>query len=76
MPPLGLFFAAGAAALPIDGLRRSGYLHPPNDEAAVSQSDEQRIAREEQEWTAPKLFGLGFVFLGICIAVIYAMASV
>ena len=41
----------------------------------MSESNEQRIAREEGQWTAPKLFGLGFVFLGLCIALIYAMAS-
>ena len=43
---------------------------------AVSDKNEQRIEREEAEWNAPKLFILGFVFLGICIAVIYGMASV
>lgn len=42
----------------------------------MSESHEERIAREEREWTAPKLFTLGFVFLGICIAIIYAMASI
>jgi hypothetical protein len=42
----------------------------------VSESHEERIAREEQTWNAPKLFTLGFVFLGICIAIIYAMASI
>jgi hypothetical protein len=42
---------------------------------AVSEPQEQRITREEQDWTAPKLFAFGLVFLGICIAVIYAMAS-
>jgi hypothetical protein len=42
----------------------------------VSESHEQRIAREEATWNAPKLFALGFIFLGICIAVIYTMASI
>ena len=42
----------------------------------MSESHEQRIAREESTWNAPKLFALGFVFLGICIAVIYVMASI
>ena len=42
----------------------------------MTESHDQRIAREEQQWNAPKLFGLGFVFLGICIAVIYVMASI
>jgi hypothetical protein len=41
----------------------------------VSETDEQRIAREESTWNAPKLFALGFIFLGLCIALIYAMAS-
>ncbi len=44
-------------------------------EAEVTDPQEQRIAREEATWNAPKLFALGFIFLGICIAVIYAMAS-
>jgi hypothetical protein len=45
------------------------------EEKAVSDKNEQRIEREESEWNAPKLFILGFVFLGICIAVIYGLAS-
>jgi hypothetical protein len=43
---------------------------------AVTESQEQRIAREEQTWNAPKLFGFGFVFLGVCIAIIYVLASI
>lgn len=35
---------------------------------------DERIAREEREWTAPKLFVLGFGFLGVCLAVIFLMA--
>lgn len=42
----------------------------------MSESHEQRIAREEQTWNAPKLFAFGFVFLGVCIAIIYLMASI
>jgi hypothetical protein len=42
----------------------------------VAESEEQRIAREEQTWNAPKLFVLGFVFLGACIAVIMLMSSI
>ena len=42
----------------------------------MSEKDEQRIAREEGEWNAPRLFVLGFVFLAACIALIYLMASV
>ena len=61
----------------VDGLRHSGYLVGRyRKEAVVSESDEQRIAREESAWNGPKLFALGFIFLGICIAVIYAMASI
>jgi hypothetical protein len=41
----------------------------------VSETHEQRIAREEATWNAPKLFVLGFVFLGTCLAIIYTMAS-
>ena len=36
----------------------------------TSDQDKQRIAKEEQTWNAPKLFVLGFVFLGACIAFI------
>ena len=46
------------------------------EETAVSDKQEQRIEREEAEWNAPKLFILGFVFLGIAIAVIYALSWV
>jgi hypothetical protein len=42
----------------------------------VSESHEQRIAREEATWNAPKLFALGFIFLAVCIATIYVMASI
>jgi preprotein translocase subunit Sss1 len=41
----------------------------------MSDSQEHRIAREEEYWTAPKLLGFGLVFLGICIVVIYLMAT-
>jgi hypothetical protein len=41
----------------------------------VTASDEQRIAREEQHWTAPRLLILGFSFLGVCLVVIYAIAT-
>lgn len=36
--------------------------------------DEQRIAREEREWGAPRMFVLGFGFLAACIALILAMS--
>jgi len=42
----------------------------------VSDPQEQRIAREEATWNAPKLFALGFIFLAACIALIYVMASI
>ncbi|MGD8860774.1 MAG: hypothetical protein PVI30_12260 [Myxococcales bacterium] len=42
----------------------------------MSESHEQRIAREEAYWTAPRLFALGFTFLGTCIALIYLCASI
>jgi hypothetical protein len=41
----------------------------------VTQSDQQRIAREEQYWTTPRLLILGFSFLGVSLVVIYAIAS-
>jgi hypothetical protein len=49
---------------------------PLTSEADVSESQEQRIAREEASWNAPKLFALGFIFLAVCIATIYVMASI
>jgi hypothetical protein len=42
----------------------------------VTESDEQRIAREEAYWTGPRLFGFGLAFLGVCIVVIYTMSSI
>ena len=37
--------------------------------------EEQRIAREEAYWNAPRLFVLGFVFLGACLVLIRVMAE-
>jgi len=34
-----------------------------------------RIEREEEYWTAPRLFVFGFGFLGVCIVVIYLLAT-
>jgi hypothetical protein len=42
----------------------------------VTESDDLRIAREEEYWTGPRLFGFGLAFLGACIVVIYTMASI
>jgi hypothetical protein len=42
----------------------------------VSETHEQRIAREEAYWTGPRLFGFGLVFLAACIVVIYILASI
>ncbi|MDH5676347.1 MAG: hypothetical protein OEZ06_29785 [Myxococcales bacterium] len=42
----------------------------------MSETDEQRIAREEAHWNAPRLFVLGFGFLGLCLVLIYISASV
>ena len=48
----------------------------PAGEAAVSKPQDDRIQREEEYWNAPRLFGLGFAFLGACLLLIYVMASV
>ena len=40
----------------------------------LSDQDKQRIAKEEETWNAPRLFVLGFVFLGACITVIMIMS--
>jgi hypothetical protein len=45
-------------------------------EIGVSESQEQRIARQEAYWTAPKLFACGIAFLAACVVAIYAMASI
>lgn len=42
----------------------------------MSETQEQRIAREEAYWTGPRLFGFGLVFLGICLVIIYILASI
>jgi hypothetical protein len=41
----------------------------------TSDQDKQRISKEEETWNAPKLFVLGFVFLGACLALIMLMAN-
>ncbi len=41
----------------------------------MSESHEERIAREEAYWTGPRLFGFGLAFLGACIVLIYVMSS-
>ena len=42
----------------------------------MSESHEERIAREEAYWTGPRLFGFGLVFLAACIVVIYILSSI
>ena len=42
----------------------------------MTDTQEQRISREEAYWNAPRLFGLGFAFLGACLVVIYVFASI
>ena len=41
----------------------------------MTDSQEQRLEREEAYWNAPRLFGLGFAFLGACLVLIYVMSS-
>jgi hypothetical protein len=41
----------------------------------VTQSNDDRIARDEAAWNAPRLFTLGFGFLAACIVLIYVLAS-
>lgn len=45
-------------------------------EIVVSETQEQRIAREEAYWNGPRLFGFGLVFLATCLVIIYLMASI
>jgi hypothetical protein len=42
----------------------------------VTESHEERIAREEAYWTGPRLFAFGLAFLATCIVIIYGMASI
>gem|GEM_PF-4087970 len=42
----------------------------------MSETHEERIAREEAYWTGPRLFGFGLVFLAVCIVVIYILSSI
>jgi hypothetical protein len=78
MPPLGLFFARWPklATAIIDAVAGAGYLATRSGRTAnVTEPDDQRIAREEQYWTTPRLLILGFSFLGVCLVVIYAIAT-
>jgi hypothetical protein len=50
-------------------------VHSRELEKTVSNSEEQRIAKEEEYWTTPRLLRFGLVFLGICIAVLYVLAT-
>ena len=69
--PVGLFL------LPIDGLAGSSYLAASSPlETPVTETQDQRIAREEGYWNAPRLFGLGFAFLGAALVFIYVIASI
>ncbi len=40
----------------------------------MSESHEDRIAREEAYWNGPRLFAFGLVFLALCIVFIYAIS--
>jgi len=42
----------------------------------MSETQEERIAREEDYWNAPRLFTFGLVFLTIAITFIYTMSSI
>ena len=42
----------------------------------MSESNQQRIAREEEYWTGPRLFALGLGFMAVAVAFIYFIASI
>ncbi len=42
----------------------------------MSETHEQRIAREEETWTGPKFMGLLVATLAVALAVIYGIASI
>lgn len=58
------------------GAEPERYEAPEIVEAVVSESHEQRIAREEAYWTGPRLFVLGLSFMAFAIAFIYFIASI
>lgn len=39
-------------------------------------TDKERIAREEEFWNGPRLFGLGLAFLTASIILIYILSSI
>lgn len=41
----------------------------------MSESHEARIAREEEYWTAPRLFAFGISFIVVSVIVIYTLSS-
>jgi hypothetical protein len=46
------------------------------EESVVTESHEERIAREEAYWTGPRLFGFGLSFLAACLVFIYFLSSI
>lgn len=42
----------------------------------MSETHEQRIAREEATWNGPKFIGLMFATLAVALTVIYTIASI
>lgn len=42
----------------------------------MSETPEERIARQEEYWTAPRLFVFGLGFLAVAISFIYVMSSI
>jgi hypothetical protein len=49
---------------------------PRRAAVTTSDQDKHRIAKEEETWNAPKLFVLGFLFLGACIALIMVLSNI
>jgi hypothetical protein len=42
----------------------------------LTKEDEERIAREEAAWNAPRFFISGFLFLGACLVLLQVMAAI
>jgi hypothetical protein len=42
----------------------------------MTETNAERIAREEAYWTGPRLFGFGLAFLAVCVLVIYTLSSI
>ncbi len=43
--------------------------------SSVTEHEDPEFVKQDQAWTAPKFFGLGFVTLVVAISIIYAFSA-